>query len=96
MPRTIGPTCYLIERNGTWEALCTDYDIAVQGKSANDTRHKLGRAVRTYLADVMDHGTEHREQPIGRSAPLKVRAVLALRAAWPNRLQRGSVWSIVV
>ena len=96
MTRTIGPTCYLIERDGTWQALCVDYDIAVQGKSANDTRHKLGRAVRAYLADVMDDAPEHREQLMGRGAPWTVRAALAMRSAWPNRLQRGSVWSIVV
>ena len=96
MTRTIDPTCYLIEREGTWQALCVDYDIAVQGKSANDTRHKLGRALRTYLADVMDEAPEHREQLARRRAPWTVRVGLALRATWPNRFQRGSVWSIVV
>ncbi len=34
-------TCYLVERDGIWEGLCMDYDLAVRGRSPNDTRNKL-------------------------------------------------------
>lgn len=86
-------TCYLVERDGVWEGLCMDYDLAVRGRSSNDTRDRLGVAVRRHVADMMD---EAGTAPGRRPAPWKVRAVLAIRAAWPNKAQRFSVWSIAV
>ena len=87
-------TCYLVERDGLWEGLCMDYDLAVRGRSSNDTRDRLGVAVRRHVADRMD--ATGPEAPPARRAPWKVRAVLAIRAAWPNKAQRFSVWSIAV
>lgn len=82
-------TCYLVERDGVWEGLCMDYDLAVRGRTSTDTRDRLGIAVRRHVADTMDGAGRRR-------APWKVRAVLAIRAAWPNKAQRFSVWSIAV
>lgn len=88
-------TCYLVERDGIWEGLCMDYDLAVRGRSPNDTRNKLSLAVRRHLADVMDEAGGPGKLTL-RRAPWRVRAVLALRAAWPNRAQRVSVWAVAV
>jgi hypothetical protein len=74
-------TCYLTEHDGIWEGLCADLDIAVEGRSMEDTRDRLGQAVRSYLADVMDEAPEHRERLLNRRAPWTVRANLAIRAA---------------
>lgn len=74
-------TCYLIEHDGVWEGLCADLDIAVEGRSMEDTRDRLGLAVRSYLTDVMDEAPEHRARLLSRRAPWTVRANLAIRAA---------------
>ena len=89
-------TCYLVERDGLWEGLCMDYDIAVRGRTSNDTRDRLGIAVRRYVADLMDEAGSGSAERRARRAPWKVRTVLAIRAAWPNKAQRFSVWSIAV
>lgn len=73
--------CYLVERDGVWEGLCADLDIAVAGRSMEDTRDRLGQAVRSYLADVMDEAPEHRARLLNRRAPWTVRTGLAVRAA---------------
>ncbi len=74
-------TCYLTERDGVWEGLCADLDIAVEGRSLDDTRDRLGQAVRNYLADVMDEAPEHRARLLNRRAPWTVRTNLTIRAA---------------
>lgn len=74
-------TCYLTERDGVWEGLCADLDIAVEGRSLEDTRDRLGQAVRSYLADVMAEAPEHRARLLKRRAPWTVRTSLAARAA---------------
>ncbi len=89
-------TCYLVEREGRWEGLCMDYNLAVQGRSPNDARNKLSLAVRRHLSDLMDAPARDRGRPAAQRAPWRVRMVLALRAAWPNRAQGFSVWAISV
>lgn len=74
-------TCYISERDGVFEGLCVDFDIAVQGRSVDDARDKLERAVDDYVADVMDEAPEHRARLLNRRAPWTVRTSLAIRAA---------------
>jgi hypothetical protein len=46
MSRTV--LCFAQGREGRWEGICLDYDIAVAGRSFEEVRAVLTEAVRTY------------------------------------------------
>lgn len=73
-------TCYITERDGVWEGICIDFDIAVQGRSMEDTREQLDIVVRAYLLTVMKEAPEQRELLLHRRTPWTTRASLAAGA----------------
>jgi predicted RNase H-like HicB family nuclease len=46
--------CYAEGRNGDWEAICLDLDIAVQGGSFEEVFGSLREAISLYLESVAD------------------------------------------
>ena len=42
-------TCYATGDSGGWEAICVDFDIAVQGKSFEEVFQELKVAIREYV-----------------------------------------------
>jgi predicted RNase H-like HicB family nuclease len=65
--------CYAEGRDGDWEAICLDLDIAVQGHSFEDVSTSLREAISLYLETVADLEPKERQALLNRSAPLKVR-----------------------
>lgn len=65
--------CYASGRDGEWEAICLDLDIAVQGESFEIVQRSLQEAVALYLEAVADLPTEQQRHLLHRPAPLGVR-----------------------
>jgi predicted RNase H-like HicB family nuclease len=65
--------CYAEGRNGEWEAICLDLDIAVQGRSFEEVFASLQEAIALYLETVADLRPEERRGLLHRKAPLSVR-----------------------
>jgi predicted RNase H-like HicB family nuclease len=65
--------CYAEGRDGDWEAICLDLDIAVQGSSFDEVFRSLQQAISLYLETVTDLPPEERRALLHRSAPFAVR-----------------------
>jgi predicted RNase H-like HicB family nuclease len=72
--------CYAEGRDGEWEAICLDLDIAVQGRSFEEVFASLQEAVALYLETVAELRPEERRPLLHRSAPLSVRLKFLLHA----------------
>ena len=71
MERTLH--CYAEGRDGKWEAICLDLDVAVQGESFEEVYHSLHKAVSLYLESVLTLPEDQRSHLLKRPAPLSVR-----------------------
>jgi predicted RNase H-like HicB family nuclease len=65
--------CYAEGRNGDWEAICLDLDIAVQGRSFEEVFSSLQEAISLYLESVADLPPEERRDLLHRPASFSVR-----------------------
>jgi predicted RNase H-like HicB family nuclease len=65
--------CYAEGRNGDWEAICLDLDIAVQGGSFEEVFSSLQEAISLYLERVTDLPAQEQRALLHRPAPLLVR-----------------------
>lgn len=86
--------CYAEGRDGEWEAICLDLDIAVQGESFEEVFHSLGDAVSIYLESVAALPESERKELLDRSAPLPVRLRFfahVLRSTFKDR-KRDDFW----
>lgn len=57
-----GWLCCAEGKDGRWQALCLDLDIAVQGSSFDEVVHSLNDAMALYLETVADLPAEDRER----------------------------------
>jgi len=73
--------CYAEGRDGDWEAICLDLDIAVQGGSFEDVFASLRQAVSLYVETVADLPPHERRSLLQRPAPLSVRLKFLTHAA---------------
>jgi hypothetical protein len=71
MERTV--LCFAHGHEGAWEAICLDYDIAVAGRSFEEVKAVLGRAIATYVEDALKEDERTRRVLLNRRAPLHVR-----------------------
>lgn len=71
MPRTLH--CYAEGRDGDWEAICLDLDIAVQGESFAQVYQELNKAIDLYLESVRNLPEAERRHLMTRKAPMSVR-----------------------
>jgi hypothetical protein len=72
--------CFARGRPGEWEALCIDFDIAVQGESFDDVRQALDCAIKDYVAAAQEEDAETRIKLLNRRAPWHVRMLWETRA----------------
>jgi hypothetical protein len=71
-------SCYAVGRGQDgWEAICVDFDIAVQGDSFADVTKKLREALVSFSEYVNALPVEERERFLNRRAPWCVRARMA-------------------
>jgi hypothetical protein len=65
--------CYAEGRNGDWEAICLDLDIAVQGGFFEEVFSSLQEAISLYLKSVTDLPPQEQRALLYRPAPFPVR-----------------------
>ncbi len=65
--------CTAEGREGDWEAICLDLDIAVQGRSFEDVFHALNDSVGLHLAAVADLPEKERGHLLHRPALFLIR-----------------------
>lgn len=66
-------TCYIEGSDNQWEAICLDFDIAVQGISARDVEDHLLDAIRSYLEYAYSLPEAERAAFLDRQVPLFLR-----------------------
>ena len=71
-------TCYAWGHPGSWEALCIDFDLSVQGNSLEEVRAEMDDAIDTYLSYVGELPESERARLLNRKAPLGLRTKLAV------------------
>ena len=64
---------------GGWEALCLDFDIAVQAATFDEAKGILKDAIATYIEDAMKEDEPHKSRLLKRRAPLWVRLMWGWR-----------------
>jgi hypothetical protein len=64
--------CYASGRDGDWEAICLDLDIAVQGCSFDEVAGSLREAVALYFETITSLPKEQQGHLLHRSAPLGI------------------------
>lgn len=86
-PRTLH--CYAAGRDGDWEAICLDLDIAVQGESFEKVFQSLSQAIALYTDSLRDLPEADQTRLLYRPAPLSVRLKF-LAHAFAGLLRRRS------
>jgi predicted RNase H-like HicB family nuclease len=61
--------CFAQWRDGDWEGICLDFDIAVQGRSFEEVKAALEEAVDTYVEDALREEQSVARQLLRRAAP---------------------------
>lgn len=69
--------CAAYGREGDWEAICLDLDIAVQGANYEMVRDALNHAIASYIEDARKERPEVQEKLLNRKAPLLARLRIA-------------------
>jgi hypothetical protein len=72
--------CYAFGREGAWEAICIDLDLAVQGGSFEEIASLLQEAIVFHLERVMELPEKDRARLLNRRVPWHVRLRYALEA----------------
>lgn len=80
MPRVI--QCIASGHGTDWEAFCLDYDLAVQGRSFEEVRLSLAKAIDMYLDSALAEPEPLRTRLLARRAPFRVRLMWAWRVFW--------------
>ena len=74
--------CFARGHEGSWEALCVDYDIAVQGASFGQVQADLAAAIADYVEAAMGEDKATSAKLLARRAPLRVRLTWIARVLW--------------
>ena len=85
--------CYAYGRGAEWQAICTDFDIALHGSSLEEAKRSLGVGIGLFLESVADLPAGDRRCLLRRKSPWRVRAWLAsvaLLSRWVAHVQRKS------
>jgi len=80
--------CYARGRTNDWEAICVDFDIAVQGRSFAEVQTRLEEAVKAYAEAAGMEDAATKEKLLGRRAPFWVVLLWTWRvlsSAWRSR-----------
>lgn len=71
--------CYAHGSDGSWEAICVDLDIAVQGGTREDVMTRLEEVVGSYIEAALAEEPSVAKQLLARAAPWHVRATHWIR-----------------
>jgi len=70
--------CYARGRKNTWEAVCIDLDLAVQGRTFAEVKALLESTIQSYAEDAMKEEPAVARRLLNRRAPFFVRAKFGL------------------
>ena len=84
--------CYAYGRDRTWQAICVDLDIAVDGASPQEARTSLATSIELYLKTVAELPGEEQRRLLARRSPWHVRTKLTV-LAWLHRIRHDGAWS---
>lgn len=73
--------CIARGRNSQWEAVCLDFDIAVQGRSFEEVNRLLGEVIVDYVKEAVEQPDDVRDALLSRRAPFRTRAMWRWRLA---------------
>ena len=65
--------CYAEGKPGNWEAVCLDFDLAVQGGSFDEVYKELNESITVYLEYVTGLPKEEQGRFLNRKVPLNLR-----------------------
>lgn len=65
--------CVAHNHGDQWEAICLDFDLAVQSRSFDEAQAQLQEAIRSYVEDASAQPEPTRSQLLHRRAPLRAR-----------------------
>jgi hypothetical protein len=74
--------CYIEGRGSEWEALCLDFDLAVQGHSFDEVSDNLKIAIAQYIERVHQLPQAEQQALLNRRVPLLLRLKLIASALW--------------
>ena len=72
--------CIALGRDGLWEAICLDLDLAVHGRTFEEAAASLNEAIAMHLEHVMSLPADERERLLHRPVPLLTRLRFAAQA----------------
>lgn len=78
--------CYLEQEEGSWVAVCLDFNLAAQAETQHGAKEKLESMIRSYVREALTTDREYADQLLSRKAPFQmwaryywIRIVSALR-----------------
>jgi len=74
-PQELIIRCFSEQKDGVWQAFCLNFDLAVQGDSADDVHRKITDMIHDYVIDALSEDGEDREyaaQLLTRKAPFSL------------------------
>ena len=83
---TLSLRCYAYAKDGTWQAICVDLDIATFAESLDEVKASLATCIEMYLEGIDELPVEDRRRLLTGKTPWPVRAKLAT-LAWLSRLR---------
>ena len=84
--------CHAYGSGERWHGICTDLDIAVDGRSLRKVKATLETCVDMYLESIADLPANERKRFLRRRAPQRVRVWSAM-STWLYRLTRAGARS---
>ncbi len=69
MGKVVAVRCYAEGVNDQWEALCVDFDLAVQGRSFDEVYGKLNEQIELYLEGISALPPEEQRRLLNRKIP---------------------------
>ena len=81
--------CFARGREGDWEAICLDFDIAVHGRSFEDVQQLLRISIADYIESAAQESPEAAARLLRRSAPVHVVAGYIIAFLWHNFRKGG-------
>jgi hypothetical protein len=81
-------TCFARGRPGEWEAICLDYDIAVQGQTFEEVEKLLAISIQDYVESAQQESDEVRDRLLRRTVPARVWLAYVFGFVWHSLSRR--------
>jgi len=82
MANSVILSCVVRGHTDHWEGFCLDLDLAVQGRTYDQVRDGLLKAINGYIDAALLEDEQTRNELLNRRAPLRVRLYWALQLFW--------------